>query len=212
LCSLCGNPNLSKEDLEKYLNIIERSGERLNELLTGLIDMARIEAGQVKVIYNKINIVSLVQYVTEFFTPDARVKGLEITHKISVPEQMVEVETDGYLLQDIFFNLIKNAIKYTNKGNITISCEYFDISLLFKVSDTGIGVPQDKQKVIFERFVRANSDFTNPVDGAGLGLSIAKAYVERLGGKIWLESEPGRGSTFYFTIPISPSVNPKSAY
>ncbi|HOK62260.1 sensor histidine kinase, partial [Tenuifilum sp.] len=94
-----------------------------------------------------------------------------------------------------------------NKGNITIGCEYFDSSLLFKVSDTGIGVPRDKQKVIFDRFVRANNDLTNPVDGAGLGLSIAKAYVERLGGKIWLESEPGRGSTFYFTIPLSPNVN-----
>lgn len=205
---LMRNPNVAKEDLDKYLNVIERSGERLNELLTGLLDMARIEAGQVKVIYKKINIVSLVQYVTEFFTPDARVKGLEITHKINIPEQIAVVETDGYLLQDIFFNLIKNAIKYSNKGSITISCEYIDCSLLFKVSDTGIGVPQDKQKVIFERFVRANNDLTNPVDGAGLGLSIAKAYVERLGGKIWLESEPGRGSTFYFTIPLSPNVNP----
>jgi len=204
---LLRNPNLSKDDLDKYLNVIERSGERLNELLTGLLDMARIEAGQVKVIYKRTNIASLVQYVTEFFTPDARVKGLGITHKINIPEQLVEIETDGYLLQDIFFNLIKNAIKYTNKGNITIGCEYFDSSLLFKVSDTGIGVPRDKQKVIFDRFVRANNDLTNPVDGAGLGLSIAKAYVERLGGKIWLESEPGRGSTFYFTIPLSPNVN-----
>jgi len=208
---LMRSPNLTKDDLDKYLNVIERSGERLNELLTGLLDMARIEAGQVKVIYKRTNIESLVHYVTEFFTPDVRAKGLGITHEISIPEQLIEVETDGYLLQDIFFNLIKNAIKYTNKGSITIGCEYFNSSLLFRVSDTGIGVPKDKQKAIFERFVRANNDLTNPVDGAGLGLSIAKAYVERLGGKIWLESEPGMGSTFYFTVPLSPNVNPKSA-
>lgn len=204
---LMRNPNLAKEDFEKYLDIIEKSSERLDELLTGLIDMARIETGQVEVKLKPTNIHKLINYVADFFTPEANKKGLKILRKISIPEQIAEVNTDPYLVQDVLFNLVKNSLKYTNRGQIEIGCELLNGSLEFTVRDTGIGIPRNKQQAIFERFVRGNMELTNPVDGAGLGLSIAKAYVERLGGRIWLESEPGLGSTFYFTVPIDGKSN-----
>lgn len=199
---LMRNPNISKEDFTRYLDIIERSGERLNELLMGLISLARIETGQIEVNLRKTNILNLVNYVVEFFTPEANSKGLSVYSHFNLSPEVEEITTDTNLLQDILFNLVKNAIKYTNKGYVKVECAILDGAVEFAVSDTGIGIPKEKQQVIFERFVRGNNDLTNPIDGAGLGLSIAKAYVERLGGKIWLESKYGQGSTFYFTIPL----------
>lgn len=203
---LMRSSNLSKDDFERYLDIIEKSGERLDGLLTGLIEMAIIETGLVEVKLKPTNIHKLISYVADFFTPEANKKGLKILRKISIPEQIEEVDTDPNLVQDVLFNLVKNSIKYTNKGQIEIGCEQLNGALEFTVRDTGVGIPRNKQQAIFERFVRGNLELTNPVDGAGLGLSIAKAYVERLGGRIWLESEPGRGSTFYFTVPLCPIV------
>jgi len=197
---LLHNRNLPKDDFEQYLDIIEKSGERLNELLTGLIDLAKIEAGQVDVNIKSTNIHKLVEYVIDFFTPQAKAKGLKIYSNINI--DIGEIKTDPNLLQDILFNLVKNAIKYTLEGNIYIECEFIVGSLQFSVRDTGIGIPREKQQLIFERFVRGSTELTNPIDGAGLGLSIAGAYVEKLGGRIWVESEPGLGSTFYFTIPV----------
>lgn len=199
---LLQNRNLPKDDFEQYLDIIEKSGERLNELLTGLIDLAKIEAGQVDVNIKPTNIHKLVEYVVDFFTPQAKAKGLKIYSNINLKTEGGEIKTDPNLLQDILFNLVKNAIKYTLEGNIYIECEFIDGSLQFSVRDTGLGIPREKQQLIFERFVRGSTELTNPIDGAGLGLSIARAYVEKLGGRIWVESEPGLGSTFYFTIPV----------
>ena len=131
---------------------------------------------------------------------------MKILKDINLPLTLHEFEIDPYLVQDVLFNLVKNSLKYTNEGQIEVRCEFKNGALEFMVRDTGIGIFKNIQQKIFERFVRGNSELTNPVDGAGLGLSIAKAYVERHGGKIWLESEPGAGSTFYFTVPIQPNI------
>lgn len=203
---LMKNTNLSKEDFENYLDIIQKSGERLNELLNGLIDMAKIETGQVEVNIKPTNIQKITDYVIDFFTPEANKKGLKILKDLNLPLTLHEVEIDPYLVQDVLSNLVKNALKYTNKGQIEVRCELKNGALEFMVRDTGIGIPKNIQQKIFERFVRGSNELTNPIDGAGLGLSIAKAYVERLGGKIWLESEPGMGSTFYFTVPLRPNI------
>jgi signal transduction histidine kinase len=109
--------------------------------------------------------------------------------------------TDREKVYAILTNLVKNAIKYTEKGNVELGCVSKGTLIEFYVSDTGIGVPLHRQKAIFERFIQADIEDTMAYQGAGLGLSISKAYVEMLGGKIWLESEDGKGSTFCFTLP-----------
>ena len=109
--------------------------------------------------------------------------------------------TDRYKLYSILTNLVKNAIKYTDKGSIEFGCELKDATYEFFVKDTGIGIPKNRQGAIFERFIQADIKDIQARQGAGLGLSISKAFIEMLGGRIWVESEVGEGSTFYFTLP-----------
>ncbi len=192
-------------DVQKYLDIIEKSGERLNSLLNGLIDLAKIETGQVDVIVKPTSINSQVQYVIDFFTPEARKKNLLLYAAKPLNWENDVVETDPNLLQAILTNLVKNALKYTEQGYIELGCQINDGFLELSVRDTGIGIPPEKQSIIFERFIRANNDLTNPYDGAGLGLSISIAYAKCLGGDIKLESAIGKGSTFTLRLPYKPA-------
>ena len=112
------------------------------------------------------------------------------------------VSTDQEKLFSILSNLIKNALKFTMTGSIRFGCDLKGDNYEFYVRDTGIGIAKDKQKIIFDRFMQADSSLSRGFEGAGLGLSISKAYVEMLGGEIWLESELGLGSCFYFTLPV----------
>ena len=112
------------------------------------------------------------------------------------------IKTDKEKLYAINSNLLKNAIKYTEKGKIEFGCTCKQNKMEFYVKDTGLGIEKDKQELIFERFVQADNSLSSFYEGAGLGLSITKSFVEMLGGKIWLESSPGEGSVFYFNLPI----------
>jgi CheY-like chemotaxis protein/anti-sigma regulatory factor (Ser/Thr protein kinase) len=118
------------------------------------------------------------------------------------------VHTDDVRLQQILSNLLDNAVKFTHQGSIRLGCrKYKKNKLLFYVSDTGIGIPKDKQHIVFDSFRQVDESFTRTFEGTGLGLAITRKLVERLGGHIWLESETGRGSTFYFTLPDVESHN-----
>jgi len=144
--------------------------------------------------------------IYNFFKQETEQKGLQIYYKNALPENEAIINTDQNKLYAILVNLVKNAIKFTHKGSIEFGYNLVEThgraSLLqFYVKDTGIGIPKDRQKAVFERFIQADISDEQAFQGAGLGLSISKAYVEMLGGKIWVESEPGKGSTFYFTIP-----------
>lgn len=107
-------------------------------------------------------------------------------------------------MESVLINFIKNAIKFTHEGSIELGCQRKNNSFLLWVKDTGIGIPKDRQEAIFERFTQADLNITKPYEGSGLGLSIAKAYAELLGGKVWLESEKGKGSTFWFSLKSEP--------
>jgi signal transduction histidine kinase len=109
--------------------------------------------------------------------------------------------SDGNKIDSILINLVKNSIKFTNEGFIEMGCRREKTKVLFYVRDTGIGIPKEKQKVIFNRFLQLDSGESRKYEGSGLGLSIAQAYTKMLGGNIWVESEPGKGSIFYITLP-----------
>ncbi|MEI7501357.1 MAG: ATP-binding protein, partial [Bacteroidota bacterium] len=200
---LLKEPNLTGEEQQEYIRIIDKSGKRMLNIIHDIVDISKIESGQMNVSISETNINEQIEYIYDFFIPDVGKKRLQLSYNNTLPSKEAIIKTDREKIFAILTNLVKNAIKYTNKGSIEFGYEKKDEYLEFFVKDTGIGIPKNREEAIFERFIQADIEDKYAYEGAGLGLSIAKAYVEMLGGKIWVESEPGKGSTFYFTIPYN---------
>jgi len=198
---LLKEPGLTVDNQESYINIIEKSGHRLLSIINDLIDISKLEAGQMYVSTSDVDVDNQMEESYNFFKPEVEKKGLQVTCKNLGTQAKTIINTDKEKLYAILTNLIKNAIKYTDEGKIEFGFSAEDNYVKFFVKDTGIGIPKNKQSIVFERFVQDNRDNSEANEGAGLGLSITKAYIELLGGKIWVESEVGKGSVFYFTLP-----------
>jgi len=201
--SLLKEPNLTGEEQQKYIRIIEKSGARMLNIINDIVDISKIEAGLMEVDLKESNINDQIEYIYTFFKPEVENKGMRLFFKNLLPAKEAIIETDREKIYAILTNLVKNAIKYTNEGSIEFGYEKKGEYLEFFVKDTGIGIAKNRQEAIFKRFIQADIFDTHAYQGAGLGLSISKAYVEMLGGKIRVESEPGKGSLFYFTIPYN---------
>ena len=207
--SLLKNPQINSEQLINYIDVIEKSGSRLLNIINDLVDISKIEAGQMEVSLNDCNINEQLNYLFEFFSPEAESKGLKLNLEINEKSDII-TKTDKEKLLAILINLIKNAVKYTHEGSISFGFKIIDdFNIKFFVNDTGIGIPADRQKAVFERFIQADIEDTRVYEGAGLGLAISKAYIEMLGGKIELHSTEGKGSSFVFTIPYNPITSNK---
>ncbi|MGE0020980.1 MAG: PAS domain S-box protein [Draconibacterium sp.] len=200
---LLKQPELTGEELHHFIGIIEKSGERMLNIINDLINISKIESGQMDINTTETNINEQIEFLYNFFLPEAKQKKIELNHTCPLPVSRSFITTDREKLYAILTNLIKNALKFTPSGSISFGYQLSENKVLFYVKDTGIGIPLNKQKTIFERFVQANSDHKSRFEGAGLGLAISKAYVEMLGGKIWIESEEGKGTSFYFTLPTT---------
>ena len=133
------------------------------------------------------------------FKPETEIKNLDLRLSLETGEDY-NISTDRNKFDHILSNLIKNAIKFTSAGFVEIGNMFKNNELVFYVKDTGLGIRAEKQETIFERFMQADVTLTRPYEGSGLGLSIAKAYTSALDGRIWVESKPGTGSTFFFTL------------
>jgi len=202
---LLKEPNLTGQQQQEYIKIIERSGVRMLNIINDIIDISKIESGLTEVNLKETNINKQIDYIHTFFKSEVEEKGMQLFVKKSLALKDAVIKTDREKIYAILTNLVKNAIKYTNEGFIEygyrLNTDSKPAELEFFVKDTGIGVPKDQQEAIFERFIQADVTAKMAYQGAGLGLSISKAYVEILGGKIWVESQEGKGSTFYFSIP-----------
>jgi PAS domain S-box-containing protein len=198
-------PELSGEEQQAYIKIIEKSGARMLNIINDIIDISKIEAGLMKLDSKDSNINEQIEYIYTFFKPEAEAKKLKISFNNALPAKEAVVTTDREKLYAILTNLVKNAIKYTHNGSIefgyNLKTDNETNELEFYVKDTGIGIPKERHEAIFERFIQADISDKMAYQGAGLGLAISKAYVEMLGGKIRVESEEGEGSCFYFTLP-----------
>lgn len=217
---LLKEPGLTGEQQQEYISIIEKGGERLLNIINNLIDISRIESGIMELVYSETNINQQLAYIHTFFEPDAAKKGVSFSVTSLLPDEASKVFTDKEKLLAILTNLVKNAIKYCDQGAIEIGCslknggdfkEWPDLQakqfIQFQVKDSGIGIAKERQQAIFERFIQADIIDSEARQGAGLGLSIAKSYIEMLGGKIWLKSNQEenngeKGTTFYFILPI----------
>ena len=173
-------------------------------IINDIISISKVESGQIDISISNTNIQEQLEYVYMFFKPEADKKGIQLSYKKSRSEQNETVQTDRDKIYAILINLVKNALKFTNEGTIEFGYRKKGNDLKFYVKDTGPGINEDLLKIIFERFRQGNESKNRNYEGAGLGLAISKAYVEMLGGQIWIESEFGKGSTFYFTIPLKP--------
>jgi len=199
--SLLLEPDLTKNTKEKYIKIIHQSGERMLNTVNDIIEISKIEAGIIEIKNSSFKIKENINNIVRFFQPQAQKKGLILYFDNEKQNLNPTIETDIRKFESILSNLIKNAIKYTDKGTITVSYSIKDEWITICVHDTGIGIPKNRQSAIFNRFEQADIEDTKVFQGSGLGLSIAKSYVEILGGNIWVESIEGKGSQFYFTVP-----------
>ena len=200
---LLKTPGLSGDEQQEYIRIIEKSGVRMLNIINDIVDISKIEAGLMKLEIQDSNINEQIEFISTFFTPEIEAKGLKLSFNHPLPANEAVIKTDREKVYAILTNLVKNAIKYTEKGEIEMGYQKKDETLEFYVRDTGIGIPKDRHAAIFERFIQADIEDRKARQGAGLGLAITKSYVEMLGGKIWVESEEGFGSTFYFSLPYN---------
>ena len=217
---LLREPNLTGEQKDHCIDIIHKGGDKMLNIINDIIDISKIESGLMKVKLSETNVSEQIRFIFDFFRKEAEFKGLQLSVKKTLPTSKAVLTTDAEKFYAILANLVKNAIKYTFTGSIEIG--YHAIMhrqhrkqrimldqkkepniphLVFYIKDTGMGIPVEMQKYIFDRFVQLDVNDKKVQQGAGLGLAITKAYVEMLGGKIWMESELDKGSIFYFSLP-----------
>ncbi len=200
---LLENSFLDYKDQKNYLGIIKKSGHRLLGVINDIIDISKIESGQIDIRFSSTDINELLKEIYIFFKPETESKGVKLAYLSGMTDEESVIETDREKVFAILINLVKNAIKFTEKGFIEFGYKKKENQLEFYVTDTGIGIPAERQNDIFERFVQADIEDKRALQGSGLGLAIAKSYVKMLGGEIHLQSTPDSGSKFYFTIPFS---------
>jgi PAS domain S-box-containing protein len=207
---LIQNPAITDEKRQHYAEVIKKSGKNLLNLINDLLDISKIESCQMTLNESTHSVDTLIKEVHQFF--EAKLEAdpsRQIQLQSSVSNQGLDsVTLDFFRLKQILMNLVDNAIKYTEAGIVQISCEIQEGSeqLWFSVSDSGIGLSPENKKMIFERFRQADNNISRIYGGTGLGLSICKGLVELMGGKIWVESNLGHGSTFRFVIPFKQPV------
>ncbi len=199
---LLKEPDLDDSQKNEYIDIVNKSGERLLDTINDIIEISRIEAGETIVSEDLVNVDEMIEYYYESFKQETKLKGLKFDISLEVSENLSTIKTDRGKLESILANLIKNAIKFTEKGGIEIGNYQEDDNLVIYVKDSGRGIPYDRFDAIFERFVQADISLTRTHEGSGLGLAIVKAYLDAMGGKIWLKSEIGLGSTFHVSLPL----------
>jgi signal transduction histidine kinase len=170
-----------------------------------IVEISQIQAEQIGLTSSETNIDNLIEELRAQFKVFSKSKKLEFIIINKLANHQTRFSTDTLKLKTILTNLIGNAFKYTKFGSVELVIRQKDEYLEFSIKDTGIGIPENKLEVIFDRFMQRDVSMTREFEGLGLGLAIAKSYVKMLGGKIWVESEEGNGSQFYFTIPYLPS-------
>jgi len=190
-----------KDNLDKFLKSINSNAKYLDELLNNILDYAKIESNEFDILYENFSIDDLFDELLDICQDINYKKNLQFVNLKFIKSNNRKVITDYLRLKQVLFNIITNSIKFTDCGHITISYKISD-NIIFKIEDTGIGVPDDKKNYVFDRFWQCDSSSTKKYKGTGLGLSISKSIIELLNGEIWLESELNKGTIFYIKIPL----------
>lgn len=191
---------------QSYIDIIVHSSNHLLEIISDIVDISNIDARLSLPVEKEVNIKAAIKMLYDQFLPRSSMKNLKFSVEFGLSDQDLLILADSTKLTQVLTNLINNAIKFTDQGEINIGIRQKDYFLEFSISDTGIGIDPVNQAKVFDRFYQVQDSISRMYEGTGLGLSISKANIELMGGKIWLTSEPGKGSTFYFTIPYKKQI------
>jgi len=203
--TLLSRPVVNDASRLQYADIIKKSGKHLLELINTIIDLSKIDAGQAELDLQGCNVEQLIEDVYLMFKS---AKADELKDHIDIIKEVEYIPTDALLdetrIKQVLINLMGNALKFTEIGTVELGCHLKENRLLFHVKDSGIGIPNDSKKMVFERFRQAKGQDSRRYGGAGLGLAISKECILLHGGKMWFESEEGKGTCFYFSIPYKP--------
>jgi len=200
------------EEQEELTQAVVQSGENLLQILNGILDYSKIEAGKMPIHLGRVDPVELIESVIEMMEVQAKAKGLELVCQIE-PGKITAIYSDEIRLSQVLLNLLGNAIKFTDRGYIQVEVKASEESfLLFKVKDTGIGIDEKDQSKLFEAFTQAEQNNQGRPSGTGLGLAISARLIKLLGGRIWLESQKGQGTSLFFILPAKPFERPIKDY
>lgn len=188
------------EEQKKQLGMVQSSARHLLELINDVLDISKIEANELKLSVSEFGVKESIEKVLGMLVPLSEKKGLELRWDIS--DNVGRIVTDKRRFEQVLMNLMSNAVKFTEKGSILLSCRREGDSYVISVKDTGIGMEKKELERIFEPFSQIDTGLSRKYEGTGLGLSISKKLLELMGGKIFVESEPGKGSTFTVVIPV----------
>lgn len=200
---LMSMPNQTAENLKSFSEIISSSSEKLIEIITNVIEISQIHSNTITPKLTEFEIISFLNTIIDKYKIKAIQKKLDLFYEIDIPFNEFLISSDFNKLQRIIFYLLDNALKFTLTGKIEFICKLENNNINFSISDTGIGIPKEMQDVIFEPFRQVESGATRSFEGNGLGLSLAKAFIELLNGSITLHSELKVGSIFIFSIPTN---------
>ena len=195
-------PGVKGKEIVNYIDTINDSGKQLLNLIDDIISISQIEAGIIDINIDTTSVEKILNIVYKLFTITADKCGLKLSYENKLPENYQLVSTDPRRIQQVLINLISNAIKFTPKGSINFGCILVNDNIEFYVSDTGIGIKEEDKNIIFDRFMQVDHGKDVLYPGTGIGLSISKAIIEKLGGSIWIESKKAKGSEFRFSIPV----------
>ncbi len=199
---LLSTDNILQNDKDKYLELLDESSNRLINTVTNFLDVSQLQSNSQLVFKQSITPELVIVEICNLFKLLNKKKDLTINYQTPINTFDLQINTDKDLLYKILYHLVENALKFTNEGNIKIGFVKEGINLLFFITDTGIGISEQNMNKIFNEFVQGDSSSNRGYEGTGIGLTLAKGYVKLLGGKIWVDSELGKGTSFYFSIPI----------
>jgi signal transduction histidine kinase len=199
--SLMSDPDISDADKKSFEIQVQHNSDYLLSLIEDIIDVSKIESNQLTINIQEVDVVPLIRQIVESFQLNITA-GKEMKVVSDLTDLKLVVNTDRLRLEQILRNLLSNAVKFTEKGQVAVACQKGKDFFTFSVRDTGIGIDPEHLQVIFDRFMKIDNDRQHLYRGTGIGLFLSKQLVEMFGGKIWVESEIGKGSNFYFTIPV----------
>jgi len=188
------------DDQKKQLNMVKKSSKHLLSIIQDILVISNIESGQLTININRFEMRKAIEVVVQSVKPLADEKGLSLHMEIDTGA--VDVESDQRRVEQVIINLLGNAIKFTEKGEVKIECHVAEGKVITRIIDTGIGIKPEHMERLFKPFIQLDDGLSRRFEGTGLGLSICKRLVELLGGKISAESEFGKGSVFTFTLPL----------
>ena len=205
---LLNEPNISKKESRELIELAFQAASSLMYIVNDLLDFSKLEAGRTQVTETKIDVIAILEEVIQTISPSAKKKELEITNEIDEELRQLDLVSDGRLIKQMLLNLAHNAVKFTPEGSVHFHVQQVEankkdktVTVKFLVKDTGIGIANKDKEKLCQPFVQADGSTTRKFGGTGLGLSLCRDYAKLLGGKMGFDSQPDKGSTFWFEVP-----------